>query len=225
MIFFKTCVNLRPENRSDMISKEENILFAAEKLFAEKGFDGTSTREISRSANVNISMISYYFGSKEKLYEKLVEYRMNEGQFFSRDIVERTDLNEWQKIEKIIDQFSNRIRTQKCFYRIMQREQLHTDNPQIVAFLKETKMSFLSMYSRILESGLKSGVFTKNPPIYLLHSTISGTLFYAFNAKEMYREFLNNTEDEDDFDEKFYTELNKHIKHLLKDLLGYEENK
>lgn len=225
MIFFKTYVNLRPENRSDMISKEENILFAAEKLFAEKGFDGTSTREISRSANVNISMISYYFGSKEKLYEKLVEYRMNEGQFFSRDIVERTDLNEWQKIEKIIDQFSNRIRTQKCFYRIMQREQLHTDNPQIVAFLKETKMSFLSMYSRILESGLKSGVFTKNPPIYLLHSTISGTLFYAFNAKEMYKEFLNNTEDEEVFDEKFYTELNKHIKHLLKDLLGYEENK
>ncbi|WP_241485983.1 TetR/AcrR family transcriptional regulator [Chryseobacterium angstadtii] len=208
-----------------MISKEENILFAAEKLFAEKGFEGTSTREIAKMANVNISMISYYFGSKEKLYEKLVEYRMNEGQFFSRDIVERTDLNEWQKIEKIIDQFSNRIRTQKCFYRIMQREQLHTDNPQIVEFLKATKMSFLSMYTRILESGLKSGVFTKNPPIYLLHSTISGTLFYAFNAKEMYKEFLNDTDDENTFDEKYYTELNKHIKHLLKDLLGYEENK
>ena len=61
-----------------MISKEENILFAAEKLFAEKGFEGTSTREIAKDANVNISMISYYFGSKEKLYEKLVEYRMNE---------------------------------------------------------------------------------------------------------------------------------------------------
>ena len=42
-----------------MISKEENILFAAEKLFAEKGFTGTSTREISKAANVNISMISY----------------------------------------------------------------------------------------------------------------------------------------------------------------------
>ncbi|WP_332570163.1 TetR/AcrR family transcriptional regulator [Chryseobacterium sp.] len=210
---------------TDMISKEENILFAAEKLFAEKGFDGTSTREIAKMANVNISMISYYFGSKEKLYEKLVEYRMNEGQFFSKDIVERTDLNEWQKIEKIIDQFSNRIRTQKCFYRIMQREQLHAENPQIVAFLKETKMSFLSMYSQILESGLKSGVFTKNPPIYLLHSTISGTLFYAFNAKEMYKEFLNDTAEDDVFDETYYTELNKHIKHLLKDLLGYEENK
>ncbi|WP_047421218.1 TetR/AcrR family transcriptional regulator [Chryseobacterium rhizoplanae] len=210
---------------TNMISKEENILFAAEKLFAEKGFEGTSTREIAKDANVNISMISYYFGSKEKLYEKLVEYRMNEGQFFSKDLLGRTDINEWQKIEKVIDQFSNKIRTQKCFYRIMQREQVYTKNPQIVEFLKQTKMGFLSMYSQILESGLKNGIFTKNPPIYLLHSTVSGTLFYAFNAKEMYKEFLNETEDEEAFDEKYYTELNKHIKYLLKDLLGYEENK
>ncbi|MDR6368959.1 AcrR family transcriptional regulator [Chryseobacterium bernardetii] len=210
---------------TNMISKEENILFAAEKLFAEKGFEGTSTREIAKDANVNISMISYYFGSKEKLYEKLVEYRMNEGQFFSKDLLGRTDINEWQKIERVIDQFSYKIRTQKCFYRIMQREQLHTKNPQIVEFLKQTKMGFLSMYSQILESGLKNGIFTKNPPIYLLHSTVSGTLFYAFNAKEMYKEFLNETEDEEAFDEKYYTELNKHIKYLLKDLLGYEENK
>ncbi|PRB01237.1 TetR family transcriptional regulator [Chryseobacterium sp. MYb7] len=210
---------------TNMISKEENIIFAAEKLFAEKGFEGTSTREIAKEANVNISMISYYFGSKEKLYEKLVEYRMNEGQFFSKDLLGRTDINEWQKIEKVIDQFSNKIRTQKCFYRIMQREQLHTQNPQIVEFLKQIKMGFLSMYSQILESGLKNGIFTKNPPIYLLHSTVSGTLFYAFNAKEMYKEFLNETEDEEAFDERYYTELNKHIKYLLKDLLGYEENK
>lgn len=207
-----------------MISKEENILFAAEKLFAENGFEGTSTREIARAANVNISMISYYFGSKEKLYEKLVEYRMNEGQFFSKDIIERTDINEWEKIEKIVDQFADRVRNHKCFYRIMQREQLHTQNPQIVEFLKQTKIGFISMYSKIFESGLKKGIFKKNPPVYLLHATVSGTLFYASNAKEMYKEFLNNTEAENVFDEKYYTELNTHIKYLLKDLLGYEEN-
>ncbi|WP_288461066.1 TetR/AcrR family transcriptional regulator [uncultured Chryseobacterium sp.] len=208
-----------------MISKEENILFAAEKLFAEKGFEGTSTREIAKAANVNISMISYYFGSKEKLYEKLVEYRMSEGQFFSKDIIERTDINEWEKVQKIVDQFAGKVRHNKCFYRIMQREQLHAENPQIVEFLKETKMGFISMYSKILESGLQKGIFTKNPPIYLLHSTVSGTLFYASNAKEMYKEFLNDTNEEEIFDEKYYTELNKHIKYLLKDLLGYEENK
>ncbi|MCX8523977.1 TetR/AcrR family transcriptional regulator [Chryseobacterium formosus] len=208
-----------------MISKEENILFAAEKLFAENGFQGTSTREISKAANVNISMISYYFGSKEKLYEKLVEYRMNEGQFFSKDIVERTDINEWEKIEKIIDQFAGRVRHHKCFYRIMQREQLHTENPQIVEFLKQTKLGFLTMYSKILESGLEKGIFTKNPPIYLLHSTVSGTLFYASNATGMYKEFLQNNETEEAFEETYFNELTQHVKHILKDLLGYEENK
>ncbi|KPH15225.1 TetR/AcrR family transcriptional regulator [Chryseobacterium sp. ERMR1:04] len=208
-----------------MISKEENILFAAEKIFAEMGFEGTSTREIAKAANVNISMISYYFGSKEKLYEKLVEYRMSEGQFFSKDILERTDINEWEKIEKIVDQFAGKVRHNQCFYRIMQREQLYAKNPQILEFLKQTKMGFIAMYSKILESGLKKGVFTKNPPIYLLHATVSGTLFYASNGKEMYKEFLNDTEEESVFDEKYYTDLNKHIKYILKDLLGYEENK
>jgi hypothetical protein len=54
---------------------------------------------------------------------------------------------------------------------------------------------------------------------------VSGTLFYASNAKEMYKEFLNNTDEEEIFDDTYYTELNTHIKYLLKDLLGYEENK
>ena len=107
----------------------------------------------------------------------------------------------------------------------MQREQLYSENPQIVEFLKETKLSFITMYSKILESGLKNGIFTKNPPIYLLHSTVSGTLFYASNAKQMYKDFLKNSEDEMVFEETYFKELTQHIKHILKDLLGYEENK
>ena len=58
---------MHSQNYTRMITKEENIMLHAEKLFAEKGFDGTSTREIAKNAEVNISMISYYFGSKEKL--------------------------------------------------------------------------------------------------------------------------------------------------------------
>ena len=41
-------------------NSKEKILKAAIKLFAEKGFDGTSIREICKEAEVNICMISYY---------------------------------------------------------------------------------------------------------------------------------------------------------------------
>ena len=43
-------------------STDKKILYSAEKLFADKGFAATSTRDIAKSAGVNVSMISYYFG-------------------------------------------------------------------------------------------------------------------------------------------------------------------
>lgn len=41
------------------------ILDAAERLFARHGFDGTSVREITREAGVNVAAVHYHFGSKE----------------------------------------------------------------------------------------------------------------------------------------------------------------
>lgn len=51
---------------------EEKIIEVATELFAKNGFEGTSTREICKLAEANISMISYYFGGKKELYEKIV---------------------------------------------------------------------------------------------------------------------------------------------------------
>jgi len=48
------------------------ILAAARELFAEGGFDGTTTRQVAERAGVNQAMIHYYFRSKERLYERVV---------------------------------------------------------------------------------------------------------------------------------------------------------
>ena len=45
----------------------EKKLEAAEELIAEKGFEETTVRNICQKANINVAMISYYFGSKEKM--------------------------------------------------------------------------------------------------------------------------------------------------------------
>ena len=137
-----------------MISKEENILFSAEKLFAEKGFEGTSIREISKEANVNISMISYYFGSKEKLFERIFEYRMNESLSFSKEILANTEIDEWQKLMIVITRYVNRVKKLKTFYVILQREQLTNKNENIVKILEDSKKGFLSIYTQIIEAVL-----------------------------------------------------------------------
>lgn len=43
------------------------LVGAALRLFGEKGFDGTSTRDIAAAANANIGSIAYHFGGKEGL--------------------------------------------------------------------------------------------------------------------------------------------------------------
>ena len=54
--------------RSDGVEARARLLSAARRLFAEKGFAKTATREIALAAQVNIASISYYFGDKAGLY-------------------------------------------------------------------------------------------------------------------------------------------------------------
>ncbi|WP_366658292.1 TetR family transcriptional regulator [Fodinicurvata sp. EGI_FJ10296] len=51
------------------------ILDAAEAIFADRGFDGASTRPIADRAGVNLALIHYYFGNKEKLFNAVFERR------------------------------------------------------------------------------------------------------------------------------------------------------
>ncbi|WP_155403832.1 CerR family C-terminal domain-containing protein [Variovorax paradoxus] len=54
--------------RADGAEARHRLLHTALRLFAQKGFAKTSTREIAREAGVNISAISYYFSDKNGLY-------------------------------------------------------------------------------------------------------------------------------------------------------------
>src|SRR5262245_13774626 len=54
--------------RYDPDAAKEDILEAAEKLFVDKGFNGTSTGEIAKAAGVSQSQINYHFGTKENLW-------------------------------------------------------------------------------------------------------------------------------------------------------------
>ncbi len=60
--------------RSDEKEKsKQRILKSATKLFAQKGFDGVGIREICKDADANICMISYFWGSKEGLYQGILD--------------------------------------------------------------------------------------------------------------------------------------------------------
>ena len=60
------------------MSTKNKILDAAESLFADKGFNGTSLREITSLAEVNLAAVNYHFGSKKELIKAVMSRYMNE---------------------------------------------------------------------------------------------------------------------------------------------------
>jgi AcrR family transcriptional regulator len=56
----------------------ERLLSQAEKMFATRGYDGTSVRRITESAGANVAAVSYYFGGKEGLYQAVFERVLEE---------------------------------------------------------------------------------------------------------------------------------------------------
>jgi TetR/AcrR family transcriptional regulator len=73
----------------------ENIIDSATPLFAAKGLNGVSVRDLTRAAEVNLSMISYYFGGKEGLYAAV----LNE-QFAVLGKIEEIELLEIDTLQK-----------------------------------------------------------------------------------------------------------------------------
>jgi AcrR family transcriptional regulator len=59
-------------------STKDRILGAAEELFAQHGFAGTSLRQVTTRADVNIAAVNYHFGSKENLVNEVFRRRMDE---------------------------------------------------------------------------------------------------------------------------------------------------
>jgi len=55
----------------------DRILDVAERLFAEKGFEGTSVREITSAAGANVASVNYHFGGKDNLYREVCRRRLS----------------------------------------------------------------------------------------------------------------------------------------------------
>lgn len=62
---------------SQRFSTRRRILDTAEALFAEQGFAGTSLRQVTGNAEVNLAAVNYHFGSKDNLVAEVFRRRMD----------------------------------------------------------------------------------------------------------------------------------------------------
>ena len=203
--------------------KQVQIMEAAEKLFAAKGFDGTSVRDIADSAGVNLAMISYYFGSKEKLMETMFTYR---GGFFKlqlESMILDKELAPMQKVDRLIDQYIDRLMKQQCFHRIMVREQMVNNAGPISGLIQQLKRQNQALIRQLIQEGQKKGDFKKGIDIPFLMMTLIGTISQVITTQHYYRE-INDLQSmpEDEFQKLIKKKLGQHLKSIFKAILTHE---
>lgn len=204
----------------DLNDKQIQILEIAETLFAEKGFDGTSIRDISKEAKINIAMVSYYFGSKERLLESLIIYKTSGLKMHLENLLEE-NLEPVEKMNKLIELYINRINCNRGIYRILHFELSSKKHVLDLETFTEIKKVNLRSLELIIKEGQAKGVFRKDVIIPLITPTILGTYFHFQMNKPFYEELLD-LKTEELYNNYIQNDLTKHIQQTIKALLIYE---
>ena len=130
----------QPDHNIPEKESRQRLLDSAEQLFAEKGFDSTSVRDLTQLAKCNVASVNYHYGSKEKLYQEVFynhftlmrETRITSINRVMQDHGPQTSLEQFIKafarafLEPLLDNSSGRL-TMRLMMREMTDPRLPAD--------------------------------------------------------------------------------------------------
>ena len=97
------------KNSKQLQGTEKLIMEAAKKIFGRKGLDGARMQEIADEAGINKALVHYYFRSKEKLFEAVVNETFLS--FFPKvlSLMSNPSISLFKKIESFVNLYISLI--------------------------------------------------------------------------------------------------------------------
>ena len=156
--------------------KQQQIMAIALELFANNGYDKTSIRDIAREAEVNLAMISYYFGSKDKLLEAIFTNHFQTIRAIFKQILHEADNSAIDKIGKIIDMFIDLMAEKQPFQRLMQRESSVLKQGPLFDMINEMRMVNKRLLMKAIDKGQRLGLFRKDVDAFFMSTVLVGSV-------------------------------------------------
>ncbi|AHV97935.1 TetR/AcrR family transcriptional regulator [Paenibacillus sabinae] len=178
------------------MGSEENdvklrILQAAKKLFAQQGFNATTVRQICEEAGANVSLVSYYFGGKDKVFEALFK------EYFPRDVLEGdqiTRLDPVSGLKLLIREITAYRRREPEIISLLQQE-IVLQSPRMNK-IQELTMPIWILLRDWLKLGREQGVFHFRSLDHTFISVLGSILFH--NKTYYFKQLLDNQEEDPD---------------------------
>lgn len=161
--------------------RKEEILDAAETLFAAKGFDNTSTGDILDAVGIARGTLYYHFRSKEEILDGVIQRMTDKLIGVAAGIVRQKELPVLERLTKAI--ISLNVET-KLGHEIM--EQVH--RPQNALMHQKMQATLLAgilpVLTELIEEGIRQGIFHTRYPESVVEMTIlyANTAFDELNA-------------------------------------------
>lgn len=197
--------------------KKDHILEVAERIFSEVGFDGASTRLISGEAGVNMAMLNYYFGSKEGLFIAVFDRKITSFQGILQSIGNDGSMGAWEKMEKYIEIYGDRVVNNNCFQKLLYQEMSMNRRSGLSDKIRDILMKSIIEVYKIIQEGIDNGEFKKDTDMQMVTATLYGTKNYIVNTPLMsLTMFGYDIQDEQVVEEKLKPRIKTYMKNLLK---------
>ena len=171
---------------------EYEITRAAEKLFIEKGFDATSTTDITNLAGCNQALVNYYFRSKEKLFQTIFSKKVERVLSFMT-LAECSDITLSDFIRKFINAYFKELEANKkipFFFineLVINKKRRSFIREEII--LSDKYLNFYSAFTTLVKKEIDKGAIRQIDASDLLLHIISLTVF-TFISLPLYKDFF-----------------------------------
>ena len=206
---------LTKNKKIEITDKREQLLKAASKLFAEKGFEAVSTRDLAKEADVNMAMIAYYFGSKDGLFKAIIEERFPKTASRLRAI-QKENGNAWDKISTVIDFYIERITESGSFHKIVLRELSLEQRPEHRELILSGIEQNWKVIKTYIEEGQETGLFKADIDPEFTLASLFGTLFQLINMPSWTNRLVGSKDEKYVTTEAFKTRIRTHLKAMIK---------
>lgn len=167
----------------DPVATQNRILKAAKREFAQKGLGGARIDVVAEKAKSNKRMIYHYFGSKEQLFQKVVEDSYLDIRAAEKKL-NLDSLEPKEAVEALVRFTWNYYLKNPEFLTLVNSENLHraVHLKKSVA-IKSSQKSMVTLMEGILQRGVEQGVFRAGVDAEQLVITIAAVNYYYFNNK------------------------------------------
>jgi TetR/AcrR family transcriptional regulator len=166
----------------EYFAHREEILSAAEKVFAAKGFFPTTMSDIAREAEFGTGTLYKYFKSKEDLYFTLIDEKVEEiNRLVRTELSQKTSVI--QRIQKVLRLQFEFIERNRDFFRIYISERNRfewTVKDELGKGLHEKMVTYIDILAGVMMQGIREGEFRPLDPVDLAHALVGIVNSFVF---------------------------------------------